>query len=93
MTAEDARALLRNALREVAPEADLDAADPDGLLQEEFGLDSLDVIHLVNVVYDEAGIDIPDRDFPSLSTFRSFVTYLSERSRPTAMGTEAPDAR
>ena len=82
MTGEEARALVSTALREVAPEADVAATDPDGLLQEEFGLDSLDFIHVVDAVHDLSGVDIPERDFPRLSTLRGFVAYLSAAPRP-----------
>jgi len=76
MTADEARDLLCAALREVAPEADLAAADPNGLLQDEFGLDSIDFVNIVNAVDERAGVTIPERDFPRLSTFRNFVAYL-----------------
>jgi len=81
MTVEEARALLSRTLREVAPEADVAAADPDGPLQDELGLDSLDFIRIVDLVHDTTGIDIPERDFPRLSTLRSFVAYLASEGR------------
>jgi acyl carrier protein len=82
LSADDARDLVSAALRQVAPEADLAGADPDGLLQEEFGLDSIDFIAVVSAVHDLAGVDIPERDFPKMSTFRSFVAYLAKGGRP-----------
>ncbi len=82
MTAEEARDLLSAALRDIAPEADLAAADPDGLLQDELCLDSIDFINVVNAVYDRSGVGIPEADFPELSTFHSFVAYLAGKGRP-----------
>jgi acyl carrier protein len=77
MTADEAAGLVSRALHEVAPEADLRAIDPDGLLQEEVGLDSIDFLHVVDIVGDAAGAEIPEGDFPMLSTFRAFVSYLA----------------
>ncbi|HZQ58248.1 MAG TPA: acyl carrier protein [Acidimicrobiales bacterium] len=77
MTRDQAVAVLWRALHEVAPEADLAAVDPDGLLQDEVGLDSIDFLRVVDIVGAAAGADIPERDFPSLSTFRAFVSYLA----------------
>ena len=79
MTSDEAVAVLSRALHEVAPEADLAAVDRDGLLQDEIGLDSIDFLRVVDIVEGVAGTDIPERDFPSLSTFRAFVTYLAAR--------------
>jgi acyl carrier protein len=76
VTADEAAAVVSRALHEIAPEADLPAIDPDGLLQDEVGLDSIDFLRVVDIVGDAAGADIPERDFPLLSTFRGFVSYL-----------------
>jgi len=82
VTEDEALDLLTLALHEVAPEADFAHADPDGPLQEEFELDSIDFLGVVEAVRDRTGIDIPDRDFPSLSTAHSFATYVAARSGP-----------
>jgi acyl carrier protein len=79
LTVDDATGLLTDAIRAVAPDADLAAADPDGLLQEELGLDSIDFLSIVDAVHDMTGFGIPERDFPELSTFRGFVAYLAGR--------------
>ena len=45
-------------------------------------LDSIDFLGVIDAVRDKAGIEIPDRDFPSLSTAHGFAAYLAGRSRP-----------
>jgi acyl carrier protein len=74
---DDARQLLRDLLHRVAPEADLDRLDPDASLQEELDIDSMDFLNLVTTLYEERGIDIPERDYPRLATLNGCVTYLS----------------
>lgn len=74
---EDARALLAHLLHHIAPEIDLGAADDDALLQEELDLDSMDFLNLLTALKDEAGIDVPERDYPQLATFGGFVGYIA----------------
>jgi acyl carrier protein len=75
----DARDLVDRLLRRVAPEADPAAADPDGALQEELDLDSMDFLNLVAALDDETGISVPERDYPRLASINGFVDYLAER--------------
>jgi acyl carrier protein len=76
MTDDDLRAIARQALHEVAPEADLDAVGPDETLQEALDLDSLDFLNFVVGLHRKTGIDIPERDYPELSTFDGCIDYL-----------------
>lgn len=76
MTKDEAAALLAAALQEIAPAADLSAADPDLPLQEVADIDSMDFLALVAAIRDRAGIDIPARDYPRLATVNLFVSYL-----------------
>ena len=85
MTRDDARTLLARLLRTIAPEVDLDTIDPTTPLQEEAELDSMDFLNLVGALYDETGIDVPERDYPLVATIDGFVDYV------TAAG--APDVR
>lgn len=77
MNADDARALLRRLLHRIAPEVDLDGVDPHAPLQEALDLDSMDFLNLVTALRDEAGIDVPERDYPLLSSADGFVAYVA----------------
>lgn len=80
LTDTTARELLARLLARIAPEVDLDDARPDGQLQEELGLDSMDFLNLMVGIHDETGLDVPERDYPHLSTLEGAVGYLCERS-------------
>ena len=69
--------MLTDALHEVMPGADVAGVDPDGLLQEELDIDSLGFLGVLTEISERAGIDIPERAYPELVTFRSFVAYLA----------------
>jgi acyl carrier protein len=77
LSPDDAHALLARLLHGVAPEVDLDEIDPTAALQEEAELDSMDFLNLVAALYDETGIDVPERDYPTIATVDGFVAYLT----------------
>ena len=88
MTVDDARALLEELLRRIAPEVELDGIDPDVPLQESMDLDSMDFLNLVSALHDRTGIDVPERDYPLLSTVAGFVAYVA--GSPPAVGDVRP---
>jgi acyl carrier protein len=77
MTDDDARDLIRSVLGEVAPEADLDSVGPDETMQEALDLDSIDFLNFVTGLHERTGLEIPERDYPELSTVEGCVHYLT----------------
>ena len=77
MTDDDARTLIRAVLAEVAPEADLDSVGPDETMQEALDLDSIDFLNFVTGLHERTGLEIPERDYPELSTVEGCVHYLT----------------
>lgn len=77
MTDEEARSVLRAALRSVAPEADLDQVGPHEDLREALDLDSIDLLNLMMGIHERTGIDIPERDYAKLATLEGCIAYLS----------------
>ncbi len=76
---DDARALLAHLLRRIAPEVSLEEIDPAAPLQEAMDLDSMDFLNLVTALHEATGIEVPERDYPSLSTLDGFITYIVEK--------------
>jgi len=74
---EFAVALVRAALREIAPEVDLDAVPPDSELHVDLDLDSMDFLNLVTALHEATGVDIPERDYPALATLGGLTEYLA----------------
>ncbi len=77
MTQDEAHQLIRAVLRQVAPEADLDQVGPDETLQEALDLDSIDFLNFVVGLHEATGLEIPERDYPLLSTVEGCITYLT----------------
>ena len=81
MTDDEARDLIRTVIGEVAPEADLASVGPDETLQEALDLDSIDFLNFVTGLHERTGLEIPERDYPELSTVEACVRYLTASAR------------
>jgi acyl carrier protein len=77
MRPDDPRTLLARLLRGIAPEIDLDEIDAAASLQEAAELDSMDFLNLAAALYEETGIDVPERDYPRIATVDGFVAYVA----------------
>lgn len=76
MTHPDARSTLAAALRDIAPDVDLGLLEGDAPFQEEADIDSMDFLNLMTRLHDVAGIDVPESDYPKLSTLNAILAYL-----------------
>ena len=83
MNSAEAFDLLSRLMRRIAPEVDLADVDPTAVLQEEADLDSMDFLNLVTALHEEAGIDVPERDYPEIATVSGFVDYVAKASART----------
>ena len=77
MTPDEARALVVDLIGRIAPEADLDDADPTQDLRDEIDLDSLDFLGLVEGIKERSGVDVPEEDYPQVRSLDGVVAYLA----------------
>jgi acyl carrier protein len=80
MTPDETRVLLARLLHGIAPEVDLHDIDSAAPLQEAAELDSMDFLNLVTALYEDTGIDVPERDYPLIATIDGFVAYVAAAS-------------
>ena len=80
MTHDDALELVRTAIHEVAPEADLGRIEPDETMQEALDMDSIDFLNFVIGLHQRTGLEIPERDYPELATLEGCLEYLETRA-------------
>jgi acyl carrier protein len=76
MTEDDVRALAREVLAGIAPEADLSTVTDSEDLREALDLDSMDFLNFVIGLHERTGRPIPEADYPKLYTLRAMVSYL-----------------
>ncbi len=79
MTHDDIRAAFLEHLTNVAPDIDPATVGEDEHIQDDLGLDSMDVLNLVTALHDALGVDIPEADYPRIATLGLAVPYLAER--------------
>jgi acyl carrier protein len=72
--------LVRETLRDIAPELDIDALPADDDMRDALDIDSVDFLNFVSALHEQTGVDIPERDYPLVSTVARCVEYLSKAS-------------
>lgn len=80
MNAEEAKRVVVAALTDVAPEIDEGSIQPDVPFQEQFDLDSMDILNYVTGLEESAGKQIPERDYPQVASLSLATAYLVEHA-------------
>ena len=78
MNDDSTREIIREALAGIAPEADFDALDDEEDLRDAFELDSMDFFNFVVALHKATGRDIPESDYPRLTTLAGALAYFRE---------------
>lgn len=73
----DTRAIVLAAITKVAPDVDPEALPGDVDFREEADLDSMDFIGILTAVHEASGIEVPEIDYPLITTVDDFAEYLS----------------
>jgi acyl carrier protein len=79
MNDTELRQLVESVIQRVAPEADLGRLSPAVDFRDELEIDSMDFLILVDELHERTGVDIPERDYPQLSTVDGCIAYLATR--------------
>jgi acyl carrier protein len=77
--ATDIQGTILRLLGEIAPEADLTSLRPDLNLRDQLDIDSMDFLNFVIALHKTFAIEIPETDYPRLSTLDGCVAYIAER--------------
>ncbi len=77
MTPEQAQQMIKDALREVAPDSDPDALPQDADLRDSLELDSLDFLNFVETLSKASGRRIDEDDYSHLATLASGAAFLA----------------
>jgi acyl carrier protein len=79
ITGDSVRALLEDAIGSVAPDVvdEVATIDADRDLFEEFGLDSMDRLSIMEALVAATGVDIPEEKYVKLSSVNAIRDHLS----------------
>jgi acyl carrier protein len=83
MNETDVHDVVVTAIHRVAPDADLSQLSPTADFREALEIDSMDFLILADELHARTGVDIPERDYPQLTTVEGCVKFLAARG-PTA---------
>lgn len=78
MTDDEIRQVVLRLLAAVAPEADMSAIRPGVRLRDQIDIDSMDALNFLISVDAELHVDIPEADYPKLTTLDNIVAYLAD---------------
>ena len=76
MTGTEAKDLIFEVLRDIAPEADPATVAGNDDLREALDLDSMDFMNFVVALHERTALDIPEADYPKLRTIDGAIAYL-----------------
>lgn len=82
---------VRHVLKDIAPEADVEALDARHSFRDQLDIDSIDYLNFILALETELGIRIPDVDYPKLSSLSGCIAYL-EAALQEPRGATAPTA-
>ena len=79
MTPDDIRRVILEALTRTAPEIDPASIESGVSFRDQLDLDSMDFLTFVLALHDRLGVDIPEADYPRLSTLDGAAAYLTAK--------------
>ena len=78
MTDDEIKAIVLRELGKIAPEVE-SQIDPAVDLREQIDLDSMDMLNLMIAIHEATGVNIPESDYPQMSSLNGCVLYLRSR--------------
>ncbi len=79
MTDSEIRAIVLREIGKIAPEAEFDQLEPTANLREQLDIDSMDALNIMVGIHEATGVDIPEADYPQMTTLDRCVAYLRVR--------------
>ena len=81
MNFDESLALVRDCVRQVAPDTEPSSLDADADLRKCADLDSLDFQTLVELIAAATEVEVPERDYPKVRSLRGMAEYVSTHGR------------
>jgi len=76
MNSIEAKSLIIDVLSSIAPEADYTGLPGNAQLRDELDLDSMDFLNFIAELHERTHINIPEADYPKLSTLDGAASYI-----------------
>jgi len=79
MTRNEIRNVILEIIEDIDEEADFDSLESDRPLRDQLDLDSMDFLDIVMELRKRYKLQIPEEEYPELSTLDSCVNYLEPK--------------
>jgi len=76
MTYKDVEKIIKDIIEDIAPDEDLSNLKSEVPLREQLELDSMDFLDIVMELRKKHNIEVPELDYPRLSSLDSCAKYL-----------------
>lgn len=80
MRASEMETVLREELRRIAPDIEIEDIDRAAELREEMDTDSMDFLTLVSALGKRLNLEMPEADYPEMMTFNDLLDYLRKKT-------------
>lgn len=81
MTGNELEDLVKQTLYSVAPDIEGEEIAPDETFADQFEIDSMDFLNFIIGLHKATGVEIPEKDYPKLTTLSGSVAYLRSHMR------------
>jgi acyl carrier protein len=79
MTRDAIKDVILEIIEDIDEDADFDSLNPDEPLRDQLDLDSMDFLDIVMELRKRYKLQIPEEEYPELSTLNSCVNYLEPK--------------
>ncbi len=78
MTRDEIRRTVLETLCQIAPEVDPEQIEPNVDFRDQLDLDSMDYLNFIIAVHKALQVEIPESDYPKMSSLDHSVDYLEQ---------------
>ena len=79
MTQDEIKDIVMNTLNKIAPELEDQVIDSNVNFRDQFDFDSVDFLNFAISLQKKMNIDIPETDYPKLSSLTGCITYFESK--------------
>ncbi|MBI3993734.1 MAG: acyl carrier protein [Candidatus Lambdaproteobacteria bacterium] len=79
MDKAEIRAAVVKVITAIAPDISVDELIPEIDLRADLDIDSMDFLNIIVGLHEKLQVDIPEADYPRLTTLAAFIDYLSDK--------------
>lgn len=79
MTQDEIKTIVMKTLYDIAPELENQTIDPHVNFRDQFDFDSVDFLNFAISLQEKMNINIPEIDYPKLSSLTGCITYFESR--------------